>query len=120
MDVKIVIITLYYISSCNNFNAWQYPCFPLLFDTNSTRCSPNGRSIPVCTRKAYIEPRQQENHLSAFIDASQIYSNEFEKFEALRSHAGKKEVFSIKISNLHSNIIRLKGLFFHLSTRALM
>ena len=87
---------------CGKFSAWQFPCFPILFDTKSTKCSPFGRSDAVCSNKAYIEPRQQINELSAFIDASQVYSNELELFEELRSKIGNVHQFlkSFAIVNL--------------------
>lgn len=72
-------------TTCGTSNAWQFPCFPLLFN-ESTTCSINGRSNAVCSNRAYLEPRQQLNHLSAYVDGSQIYSNEEELFEKLRSH----------------------------------
>ena len=60
-----------------------------MFDTKTSKCSKNGRSAPVCNKHAYITPRQQQNALSAYIDGSQIYSNDPAHYEKLREHAGK-------------------------------
>ena len=69
---------------CCSYNAWQYPCFPLLFDTKTSKCSLNGRSRPICNKQAYLTPRQQLNELSAFIDGSQIYSNNENQYMKLQ------------------------------------
>ena len=75
--------------SCNNFKAWQYPCFPILFNTRDSQCSMNGRSFAVCSKRAYLEDRQQMNGLSAFIDASNVYSNVPARFQQIREKKGK-------------------------------
>lgn len=71
---------------CDVSNSWQYPCFPLLFDTTTNNCSANGRSTAVCSNRAYLSPRQQMNALSAFVDGSQIYDNQKAHFELLRDN----------------------------------
>ena len=73
-----------HINRCSSYNAWQYPCLPLLFDSKTPKCSPNGRSNPVCNKQAYLTPRQQLNELSAFIDGSQIYSNNLGQYSKLK------------------------------------
>ena len=74
---------------CCSYNAWQYPCFPLLFDTKTSKCSLNGRSRPICNKQAYLTPRQQLNELSAFIDGSQIYSNNENQYMKLQGGISK-------------------------------
>ena len=81
---------------CGVFNSWQYPCFPVLFNTKGPQCSRNGRSHATCSSQAYITSREQMNALSAFIDGSNIYSSDSKMFSRLRSK-GKLFHFTMTI-----------------------
>ena len=73
---------------CGTTKAWQFPCFPLLFNTKDSRCSPNGRSFASCSTTAYIEERQQINAVTSFIDASQVYGSDVKLFNSLATQKG--------------------------------
>ena len=94
-NIYNIILELLYVYNdfklnfrCGTFNSWQYPCFPILFDTKGNRCSKNGRSFATCTSRAYIDDREQMNALTAFIDGSQIYGSEVKLFNKLRDSKG--------------------------------
>ncbi|XP_066924530.1 lactoperoxidase-like [Clytia hemisphaerica] len=62
-----------------------YPCLPILFNDTSAECTSFSQSESLCpenNKRPGI--RQMPNHLSAFIDASQIYGNSDELAELLR------------------------------------
>jgi len=46
-------------------------------------------AISLRSSQAYMSPRQQQNQLSAFVDASQIYSSDKKQFANLREYKGK-------------------------------
>eukprot|EP00111_Clytia_hemisphaerica_P023396 TCONS_00068913-protein len=80
---------------CNDFKAWQSPCFPILFNNRDSQCSMNGRSFAVCSKRAYLDDRQQSNDISAFIDASNVYSNDPARFQKIRDNKdGKLKMMS--------------------------
>ena len=90
LGCKFIIFIFKFFYRCDVFNSWQYPCFPVLFNTNGSPCSRNGRSHATCSSQAYITSREQMNALSAFIDGSQIYSSDSAMFTRLRSTGNGK------------------------------
>ena len=83
----ILQITNYHFR-CGTFNAWQHPCFPLLFNNFGPECSPLGRSFAACTNRAYIDVREQMSTMTAFVDGSQIYGSEVKMFNEIREKKG--------------------------------
>ena len=74
---------------CTTYNGWQYPCNPILFDVRESRCSSFSRSLPMCSDNAYIQPRQQLNGITAFVDGSHIYGDNLFVCHNLRSSIGQ-------------------------------
>ncbi|XP_066931789.1 peroxinectin A-like [Clytia hemisphaerica] len=71
---------------CDNIKeSFVYPCLPILFNDSSPECTTFSQSETLCPENDKRPGiRQMPNHLSAFIDASQIYGNSDTSAERLR------------------------------------
>ncbi|XP_066936976.1 peroxidasin homolog [Clytia hemisphaerica] len=65
------------IKDCSSDSAFKYPCFPIKFDDDTSKCTPFVRAFAACQLYPAHRrtDRQQVNALTAFVDGSQIYGH---------------------------------------------
>ena len=92
------------------------PCFPIAPAKNSTRCIKMTRSAAVCqSDPADLQPREQINVLTAFIDGSQIYGSLESVAKKLRS--GMLPALLLETLHVARDLVLCKLRFCHLRLR---
>ena len=69
---------------------FEQPCFPMMYSRHAGECSLFIRSAAACqTTKDKIEPRQQLNTVTSYLDGSVVYGSSKHQAEKLRALNGK-------------------------------
>ena len=93
---------MYFICRCASSKAYKYPCFPIRFNRKEPDCTAFARSAAVC-KNDYDKKsvREQINKLSAYLDLSQVYSNDFHMNRRLRRLDGKYLTYTSDLKSFY-------------------
>ncbi len=90
---------------------FRQPCFPIMYPSHVGECTTFIRSASACqTNKNIVEPRQQLNMITSYLDGSVVYGSSKKQADKLRFLNGKVVCLSCTVI-LYCIVMYLEKLF---------